>query len=560
MNEGTEQTAKWLKNYEKLKDQRSSTWDTIWQEISEHCFPRKAGIIHKDYTPNNQRDARLYDITALDSLERAVAGYMGWSTPKSTPWFSFSPIRQLSNNENVKNWLAECTRLGAEYIANSNYYSQRHEYLFDLWGLGTACMFVSVDDRNQTRFEKLKPGTYVFTTDHNGMANCLYREFELTHGQAEAKFGEENLPMCVKECKDIAKRFTFIHIVKERDSDSRQDGAGFTPAQRKKFGSYYVEKESKKLVQEGGFDSFPFTVGRFLTWDGIDPAMSGDWGYGPGFSVLPESRQMNFMAKMMDVSIEKQVFPPLMVPDTYEGTLKTSARAINPYPSSMGPEAIMPLQVTGNLEWGMERMRQRGDLIKRRFHLDMFQMFSMNAANNREMTAFEASQLAGEKLEAISPAFDRDTTEHIQPMMQRLFGLWAENGMLPPPPEEAVMMVGPNLVQIPDPVVTMTNRLALALQALSLRSADAQIQKVLAIAPVVPDIVDTVNFDFYATEGARLMGCDPKLLRKPEEIQAIRQQRAEMQQAQMMASMLKEGASAVKDAGGIDKVREIIGA
>lgn len=556
MNE--QQVTKLLQDYTKLKDGRA-VWDTAWQEIAEHCFPRKAGITQKDYTPQNGRDSRLYDITALDSLERAVAGYMGWTTPKSNPWFSFSPIRQLKESEATKNWLAECSRLAAEYIANSNYYGQRHEYLFDLWGLGTACMFSTVDEKGQTRFEKIKPGTYVFSTDHNGQANCIYRDFELTKAQAEAKFGEENLPQEMKECTDVAKRFEFVHVVKPRDG-YKLDGAGFSPAQRKPFASYYIEKKSKKLVQEGGFDSFPFTIGRFLTWDGIDSQLAGEWGYGPGFSVLPESRQMNFMAKMLDVSIEKTVFPPLMVPDTYEGTLKTSARAINPYPSGMGPESIVPLQVTGNLEWGMERMKQRGEIIKRRFHLDMFQMFSMNAANNREMTAFEASQLAGEKLEAISPAFDRDTTEHIQPMIQRLFGLWAENGMLPPPPEEAIVQVGPRLIQVPDPVVTMTNRLALALQALSLRSADAQVQKLLMIAPVVPEVVDTVNWDFYATEGARLSGVDPQLLRKPEEIAQIRQARAQAQEAQMMATMLKDGSQAVKNAGGIDKMRELMGA
>ena len=551
-------TIKALEAYQKLKDQRA-VWDTIWQEIAENVFPRKAGIIQKDYTPNNQRDARLYDITALNALEKSVAAYMNRTTDKTTPWFAFSPAPQLSKSEATKNWLAECSRLGAEYIAGSNYYSQRHEYLFDLWGLGTACMFITVDEKGQTRFEKIKPGSYVFTTDQFGMANGLMREFDLTHEQAEAKFGEENLPKHITDCNEITKRFTFVHCVKERDEDDR-DGVGFTVAQRKRFGSYYIEKQSKKLVQEGGFDTFPFTIGRFLTWDGIDAQMAGEWGYGPGFSVLPEARQMNFMAKMLDVSIEKTVFPPLMVPDTYEGTLKTSARAINPYPSGMGSDAIVPLNVTGNLEWGMERMKQRAEMIKSRFHLDMFQMFSMNAATNREMTAFEASRLEAEKLEAISPAFDRDSSEHMQPMMVRLFGLWAELGMLPPPPEEAIVQVAPNMVQTPDPVVSMKGRLALALDALSLRSADAQVQKVLAVAPAVPDILDNFNFDFYATEGARLIGCDPKLLRTPEERDQIRQARAQAQQQAAMAQMLKDGSQAVKNAGGVDKVRELVGA
>jgi hypothetical protein len=556
--EQVEKMAKLVKRYETLKGNRLQ-WDTVWQEISEHCCPRKSGITQIDYTPNNQRDTRLYDITALDAIEKAVAGYLGWSTPKSTTWFGFEPIMQLEDSEPVKNWLAECARVTAKKLANSNYYSERHEYLSNLWTFGTAAMFMAVDERGMPRFENLRLGSYVFTVDHNKMANSLMREFEFTKEQMEGQFGEDALPDTVKECKEKDKKFKIIHCVKERDP-GEYDGVGFSVAQRKRFASYYIEKESKKLLKEGGFDYFPFTIGRFLTWDGIDPLLAGEWGYGPGFSILPESRQMNFMAKMMDVSIEKTVFPPLLVPDTYEGALKTSARAINPYPSGMGADSIVPLNVVGNLEWGMERMKQRGDLIRRRCHLDMFQMFSINAANNREMTAFEASQLAGEKLEAISPAFDRDATEHIQPLVNFLFSSLAEAGALPLPPEEAVVQVAPGMVQTPDPQVVMQGRLALALQALSLRAADAHVQKLLMVAPLVPAVLDTMDWDKWANESGRISGVDPKLFIPDEQRQAIREARAQAQQQAAMAQMLKDGSQAVKNAGGIEKVRELVGA
>ena len=118
-DEGTDQTKAWVKKNDRLKGERE-VWETMWQEIAEHVFPRKAGVTQKDYTPNNQRDAYLYDITAKDSLERAVAGYMTWTTDKSQPWFEFTPTLQHRNSEPVKNWLRECSMLGAEYVANSN--------------------------------------------------------------------------------------------------------------------------------------------------------------------------------------------------------------------------------------------------------------------------------------------------------------------------------------------------------------------------------------------------------------------------------------------------------
>jgi len=215
--------------------------------------------------------------------------------------------------------------------------------------------------------------------------------------------------------------------------------------------------------------------------------------------------------------------------------------------------------VTGDWSVAMDRMKQRQELIKRVCHLDMFQMFAMNSANNREMTAYEASQLAGEKLEAISPAFDRDSTESISPHVIRCFEGWAENGMLPPPPEESVVQVGPNLIQVPNPTVTMTNRLALALRALSMRGADDQVQAVLAAAPAVPSVVQMVDWHYYYSERARLKGCDPKLMVPLEEYNQAMQAQTQAQQAQQAAMMAKDLGSAVNSAGGIDKVRELGG-
>jgi hypothetical protein len=71
--------------------------------------------------------------------------------------------------------------------------------------------------------------------------------------------------------------------------------------------------------------------------------------------------------------------------------------------------------------------------------------------------------------------------------------------------------------------------------------------------------VDTVNFDFYSTERARLAGCDPHLLRPMEEVAQLRQARAQAAQAQQAAMMAKEMAGAVKNVGGVDKAKELVG-
>ena len=67
MTEGTEQTQRWIKTFDRLKTARVSTHDQIWQEIADYVSPRKAGITSKRYMPDSNKEAQIYDATATDS-------------------------------------------------------------------------------------------------------------------------------------------------------------------------------------------------------------------------------------------------------------------------------------------------------------------------------------------------------------------------------------------------------------------------------------------------------------------------------------------------------------
>lgn len=560
MTEGTEQTQRWIKTFDRLKTARVSTHDQIWQEIADYVSPRKAGITSKRYMPDSNKEAQIYDATATDSVQRAVSAYTSWTTPASQPWIALKPNLKLKTSDSVKGWLSECSQiLNQEVNSRSNFQLERLESVADLWNFGTTAIFSEMGEGNRLRFEKIKIGTYVFELDPFGKVYRFIREFELTAEQAEQKFGNENLPKLIKdslasEGANRSKPFEFIHIVEPRDP-SKVGSNEYNIKTKKRYLSAYVEKTSAKIVQEGGYDGFPYTVGRYLSYDSL--LGNSGWGYGPGFAILPEARQLNFIQQMMDVFAEKQVFPPMAVPDTFEGSLKTAARAINYYPQGMGPEAIAQIPVTGEWSVAFERVKMRQDMIKRLCSLDMFQMFSQI---DREMTAYEVAQRAGEKLDTVGPIYHRDVRETIEPQLRRAFDLCAENGLLPLPPQEAYELVGRGFVQVSDPEIQLTSRLAMAIDSWNARGADEVMQTAVSLAAVDPTIMDNINTGFYIREKSRLVGAPEGLLRSQEDIDAIQQQRAQAQQAQQAAMMAKEMSGAVKDIGGIDKARELMGA
>jgi hypothetical protein len=196
-------------------------------------------------------------------------------------------------------------------------------------------------------------------------------------------------------------------------------------------------------------------------------------------------------------------------------------------------------------------------MIKRLCSLDMFQMF---ASIDREMTAYEVAQRAGEKLDTVGPIYHRDVRETIEPHLRRAFELCAENGLLPPPPQEAYELVGRGFVQVADPEIALTSRLAMAIDSWNARGADEVMQTAASIAAIDPTVMDNIDTAFYIREKSRLVGAPEGLLRKREDVQAIQQQRAQAQQMQQAAMMAKDVGSAVNSAGGIDKVKELVGA
>ena len=133
-DEGTEQTKKWLSCYQRLKDQRVSTQDQIWQDIANYVSPRKAGITEKRYMPDSNKEAQIYDATATDSVQRAVSAYTSWTTPASQPWISLKPNLKLKNDDSVKGWLSECSQiLNQEVNSRSNFQLERLESVVVVW-------------------------------------------------------------------------------------------------------------------------------------------------------------------------------------------------------------------------------------------------------------------------------------------------------------------------------------------------------------------------------------------------------------------------------------------
>lgn len=527
---------------------------SIWQEIADLMATRSGGINTKVETPDTAKDSALFDTTAGDALLTMAGGLMSWTMPVNEPWFNFEPIRELRGSERTRRWSMECSELAREYLGNSAYYTEAHEDLLSHCGFATSAMYFNIEE-GKLRFEHLPTGSYCIEENAFGVVDTLFREFEWTVEKAEDYFGEENLSEATQKlCKGDKERqskIKILHAVYRRsDSERPSDPLARRAGWGKEFASYYVESAQKHILREGGFDYFPFSVGRYLKWT----ALSGNapYGYGPGFAALPDTRQINFLQMVMDCEAEKRVRPPMIADERMEGDLILSAGGINYI--AQGMFEPRPIPVEGNYQIGVDRYKMRQDMIRAKFHAQLFNMFE---GLDGIRTATEINERAAEKITTITPAFSRIANEKHTPMLQALFAMWLENGMLPTPPQEAIQPVSDTMGFVPAPVVTFSSRLALAIKNLRNVQADRHIQRIVSIAPLRPEVLEPFDWIKWARGSAEDSGVPSEYLLPDEVVQRNMQAKQQAAAAAAQMQMMEQGAKAVGAIGGPEGIKQL---
>lgn len=531
-------------------------WLVQWQEIADLMAPRSAGISSKTNLPDTSREGLLFDTTAGDALMTMAGGLMSWMIPANEPWFGFDPTRELRGSDKVKKWTQECSELAREYLSNSSFYTEAHEDLLSHCGFGTSALYYALEE-GQLRFEHLPTGSYCIEENRFGVVDVLFREFEWTIEESAKHFGEENLSVksreALKDDKRKLAKIKILHAVYPRPEDERPDNEIARMADwGKAFASCYVEIAEKHSLKESGFDHFPFSVGRFLKWTALEGKTA--YGYGPGFAALPDTRQINFLQMMMDCEAEKRVRPSMIADSRMEGDIVLSAGGITYIDQGMFEPK--PIQVGGDYSVGQDRVKMRQESIRAKFHAQLFNMFE---GLDGIRTATEINERAAEKITAITPAFSRIAGEKHTPMLQGLFSLWMEAGMLPMPPQEAIVRVSEFSAIVPNPAITFSSRLALAIKSLRNIDSDRHIQRIVSLAPLRPEVLEPFDWIRWSRGSARDAGVPTDYILDEEVVEQRMAAQAEAQAAAAKMQMMEQGAKSLGAIGGVDALAKLGG-
>lgn len=531
-----------------LRDQLRSKRTPLeghWDELSELFMPfRDMGA---DGAPDILSADQQFDSTPRRSALILANGLASLVTPREEVWFEFQAPKELRGDDDAVRFYREASETAREFIEGSNFYEEMQECYIGSPVHGTTALFCGdLDDLGELYFRHLPIKTYDIGEDAKGRVDCVCRDLHLTADQAEQEFGKDALPQEIagKLGQATAKTelFEFVHAVFRRrtlaSSDARE-------AERKTWESVVVACKNKAVVQRSGYDEFPFAVHRYRKFGRCV------WGFGPGSTAKGDSRQLNTLNEMADISAEIAVLPPVIAPNSLEGEVGLGPGEITYVDPSDPNAAAMLRQWSGGSNAqgytaAKDRMQDKRQQVEQAFHVDLFQLFAARAMERAPMTATEASLVAGEKLTQFSPVFGRLVSEMLDPILSRVFSVLLRAGMFGQAPQSVTGAVGGKRTGVAKPGVLFKNKIMLAMQARQNGTLMEFMQLAEPILAVYPQAADALNWPVLVQDVARNAGLVERWIRSKRELEAITVQRAEAAQAQEQLAMA-DGAAGVAE-------------
>ena len=503
------------------------TWEVNWQEILDYVMPRKADVVTLR-TKGEKRTEVLFDSTAITANNLLAASLHGTLTSPSLPWFSIKlRDEELNRNRDVQLWLEDTGRRMYDTFNETNFNTEVHELYLDLCSIGTAAIFVEEGnegfDKNGIHFNTLHIAEYYIQENINGKVDTLYRKYKLTARQAVQEFGEKNVGekilTAAKEKPD--QKFNFIHAVEPTEDYKRATGKTST---KLPYHSCHVCEEDKMVVRTGGYNEFPYLVPRW------SKATGEIFGRSPSYNALPDIKTLNKAVEIGLKAWAKAIDPPLLVQDDgVIGRVRTTPAGITVVRND---GAIKPLQIGSNWQITDLKENQLRTAIRQAYYSDQLQL-----QEGPQMTATEVQVRYELMQRLLGPTLGRFQSEFLNPLIERVFGIMYRAGALLPEPSVVrgskidVEYVGP---------LARSQRMeeAVAIERLY--------QLAMNIAQVDPAIMDNIDHDEAVRLRGKLLGVPKTVLRGKDQVDEMRNARAEQQQMAQMAQQQQAQAQAMK--------------
>ncbi|MGB3389461.1 MAG: portal protein [Pseudaminobacter sp.] len=511
-----------------------------------------------------RRSKELYDGEAVWASERLAGGVESTVSPRSQKWQDFILDGPFAPDPTdlEEEWLDKVRNyhFSVRYDARCNFVLANQKSIRSAVTLGTGILYSEenlgrkgIDPVTVPFFYRFVPviEAYLGIDAYDDVDRCV-RLTEMTASGAAAYFGAENISQKVRDAANDVKRsqetFTFMHAVlpREEAGDFKTKRAGMA------FASFWAEVETRHLIRDSGFFTFPYQV---MWWDQVD---NSPYGQSPIMSILGDVKMLQAMSKSALQAAQQMVKPPLAtMAGLYNQRLNLNPGAVNPgYIDDQGRQKAQPIITNQNPTFAENLMELKRQGIRRSTYVDLFQTL----VQNPQMTATEAIIRANEKGELLGPAGAKIEAAHSKCTERELDivgrkGAFNDGSPLVPPFSADGKNVG----------VRSTGPLARLRRMQELQGVESVMGLAGMFAQYDPnvaaDVLDRIDHDETLEIAREIKGAPRKMFRTDAEVAERRAARAQQQEAaaaaqvtDMLAGAAGKATPAIKAAVDANKV------
>lgn len=505
------------------EEAKAANFRNLYQDTADLMYPRHDQITSKS-TPGEQKTDELIDTTGVSaSLEMVNGLSQNLIGPR---FFALrASNREVNNNEAVKWYLSIVADITHEQLFSSNFRSQFNSWLRSLVVFGTGNIFSEYT--TELNFRDWDIASYLIKENSKGIVDTVMGKIVYTARQASQEWDDpgRSVVEAMKNEKDWEKLFEFIFQVRPREKWNPR----FRDSTNMPFESVYVSVKDKVIVSEGGFREFPYAVARWTK------APNEIWGRGEGTFLLPEVRAMQAMKRDFLECGNRHNNPALEVLASFPGTVKMGPRAIN-FVQEMGTIKAVDQHALGNFVITKEVLEMQQEVVRKGFKNDIFVQLANLKGDRR--TTVEIRERIAEGLQRLGPPIFLLLNEGLSPLIERTVFLLIRNGILPRVPPE---------LQGQQFEIEYLGRLVLQLKSHQAAGAQDWLFMIGEVSKIFPEATDVVNIDSVVRRFGETSGVNVDDMNSEEEVEAIRQERAEQMAAQRQLELAGAMASGYKD-------------
>lgn len=533
------------------------SWWVHWRELADYFLPRRYKWL---ITPNQMARGSPINQHIIDSSGCIYARNLasGLVSGKSSPvdlWFRLRVGYYDSTQTGpVSLWLAEVERILYLVFSESNFYNAIAVFYYDLVIFGTATILIYEDFEHVINVINPCLGEYYIDIDGKYRPTVFYREFTMTVDACVKEFGYDNCSEAIQSLYDdkgganLTRELIVAHSVEpNNDGRAREFGFSTTYAYREAYWEWGGSTSPQggaasppTFLRRRGYHEAPNITGR---WDVVS---NDPYGRSPGMDGLPDQKQVQLETRRKAQAIDKMVNPPLVA----DVQLKNQPANLTPggitfvagYSASGKPGFASVYDTKFPVNEITEDLTEVKTRLSQTFYNDVLKVASQYETRSN-VTAVEWDLRKAESLIMLGPALERIDNEVLRPVLDRVFAIAQRKGIIPPPPPEisGQMMT-----------IDFVSMLAQAQQATKASSIERILSLAGNLVGVVPEAMDNINVDYALDKASSLLNNDPKMIRSPDELQAIRKQRADQQAAAQQAEIANKLSAGAKNLAGAD--------